>query len=164
MEENEALVTFVTSIEDQSTDRLFLLQNFLEMPAWHRVFGFVFGTVESAWILSVSRKMSLQKPPKRNAARGCRGPETTKGSLCTFWDVYHPAFLTLLSPPAMVYNLGMGPCFLWQDPLLLQLRLHLPAATTSWPSQRTGFKGPKFCFLIVSLLSLYSDFRTKVCA
>ena len=25
----------------------------------HRVFGFVFGTVESAWILSVSRKMSL---------------------------------------------------------------------------------------------------------
>lgn len=59
MEENEALVTFVTSIEDQSTDRLFLLQNFLEMPGWHRVFGFVFGTVESAWILSVSRKMSL---------------------------------------------------------------------------------------------------------
>ena len=137
---------FVTNIGDQGTDGLLLLQSFLEVPAQRRAFGFVSGTVESAWILSVSCKMSLWKPPKRGAARGRRAPETRKGSLCTFWDVYHPAFLTLLPPPAMVFNLGMGPCFLWQDPPLLQLRLHLPAATNPGQAQGPASKGQTFVF------------------
>ena len=57
--ENEAFVIFITNTGDQSTDRLFLLLNFLERPAQHWAFSFVSGTTESAWILSVSCKASL---------------------------------------------------------------------------------------------------------
>ena len=57
--ENEAFVVFVTNTGDQSTDRLFLLLHFLERPAQRWAFGFVSGTTESAWILTVSCKMSL---------------------------------------------------------------------------------------------------------